>query len=242
MDTAPIAIGRTPADIRIATHHCRPHWSPEHSPTVHRLKAGNRALALFVIAVLAICAALWRSGALLQEEIADTRTLVRVIWAHTVATRAEGERPLPGSEAKTAVGDPLVADTLIEIDRGWVRSVIFSLTGPADRPRVACHLRLHNRDGATVAPRLRILLFDRYGLPIGEADPGPRRLLPGETRSYDFEIPIDEGAKPDWFAIRSDQLPDAATRPERSGRGTSASPVASEQTDLAADVDGWSAS
>jgi hypothetical protein len=196
------------------------HWTAERSRTVRKLRLRNWLLGMAAIGFAGTSGALWHKSVRLQEELADTRSLVQIVWERSAADA----RPATPNATSPAVGEPFITDTLIEFDRGAVHSAIFTFTGSAGRPLVSCHLRLRNPEQVPVIPRLRILLFDRNGTLIGEAQPSPDLLLPGTARFEDLRIQTKGAAVPNWFAIHWEATADAGVAQGSAERGSPKTP------------------
>lgn len=108
---------------------------------------------------------------------------------------------------------PLQYDHAINIQQGYVRNVIFTLTRSSDGPTHEYRMVLHNDSLSVVNPQVKIVLFDAVGIQIGMATLNrstataekDRTLLdPGEVRSYSGIIPVHGKETPEYFLILSD--------------------------------------
>lgn len=106
---------------------------------------------------------------------------------------------------------PLEYDRAIEIDRQYVRNVIFTETGTPDAHRYEYRLVAENGGTSMLRPSVRLLFFDGSGIQIGEsvidrdaigASGGVAAWLqPGETRSYTAVVGLEDDAVPRYFLL-----------------------------------------
>jgi hypothetical protein len=106
---------------------------------------------------------------------------------------------------------PIEFDRAIEIDRQYVRNVIFTETGTRDAHRYEYRLVAENASPSVLRPAVRLIFFDGRGVQIGEsivdrdalgATGGVEAWLqPGETRSYTAVVGLADDAAPRYFLL-----------------------------------------
>ncbi len=109
---------------------------------------------------------------------------------------------------------PLVFDETIEVDKGYVRNVLFTLTVQGGSPAFEFRVVLSNEDLVDVIPDVAVLLFNELGVQVGNAviNPdtlvdtadGPFRLKSGDVRSFSGEIELVESAEPKYYVVKVD--------------------------------------
>jgi hypothetical protein len=100
-------------------------------------------------------------------------------------------------------------DSIIPIDNGYIKNVIFSISGTKDNRQLEFKMVLENSFSYSVYPKFDILFFDKTGIQVGLLKIGGTKtngdketLEGGETRSFSNVLNIENGVVPDYFMIR----------------------------------------
>ncbi len=105
---------------------------------------------------------------------------------------------------------PMKFDEAIPVGNEYVRNVIFTLVKSGNKNMYEYRLVLSNDSLSVVRPRVEILLFNKLGIQIGNAQVkavndttsvGRATLEPGEVRSYSDNIDILRKGEPEYFLI-----------------------------------------
>jgi cell division protein FtsB len=128
--------------------------------------------------------------------------------AEVAALRAEREALATGRLPGLT---PLEYDRAFQIDRGYVRNVIFTATGTSGAQRYEYRLVVENPGTTMLQPAVRLLFFDDAGIQVGESvlgrdatsTPGGAGawVEPGETRSYTGLVALAREATPRYFLV-----------------------------------------
>ena len=112
------------------------------------------------------------------------------------------------------LGGTAKAYKTIEVDKGYVRNVLFTLTVQGGSPAFEFRVVLSNEDLVDVIPDVAVLLFNELGVQVGNAviNPdtlvdtadGPFRLKSGDVRSFSGEIELVESAEPKYYVVKVD--------------------------------------
>jgi hypothetical protein len=100
-------------------------------------------------------------------------------------------------------------DNIIPIDNGYIKNVVFSISGTKDNRQLEFKIVLENLLSYSVYPRFDVVFFDKTGIQIGllkiggTKSNGDKEILEGgETRSFSNALSIENGVIPDYFMIR----------------------------------------
>lgn len=105
---------------------------------------------------------------------------------------------------------PLELDKLIDIEDKYVRNITFAQSGVEDSRALEYHVMVRNDTSGVILPRVKLYLFDEFGLQVGLAtlrkqdattEVALAELRPGETRSYHSQIEIARGSHPKYYLL-----------------------------------------
>jgi hypothetical protein len=99
----------------------------------------------------------------------------------------------------------LKMDKVININKEYVKNVVFSVSHTGNSDSYDFKLLLHNGGTDIIQPKGSLALFDRTGLQLGviqfkKAD-GTMFLAPGETRSYYDRIDLSRHGDPAYYML-----------------------------------------
>lgn len=135
-----------------------------------------------------------------RGELVQTKQLVA---AQEVELGALIKQRLPGVNA-------LEIEKLNDINKGYVKKLMFSETGAGTDKRLAYSIVLKNASDQPVTPEVNLILFDRKGLQTGIARVTPaaatvpdrkEAIQPGETRSYAGVVERIRGGEPHAYYL-----------------------------------------
>jgi len=96
-------------------------------------------------------------------------------------------------------------DQVLQVDKKYVKNVVFSLTTKGDKKTYEFKMLLHNESSDILQPDGSIALFDRAGLQLGIARfkkmEGSLFLAPGESRSYYDRIDLARAGDPVYYML-----------------------------------------
>jgi hypothetical protein len=99
---------------------------------------------------------------------------------------------------------------LIDLNDEYLLNLTFSETGTEDDRVLEYHAVLRNETEGIVLPKIKIYLFDEYGVQVGmraversqsTSLKNIAELSPGETRSYHSTVTLERGATPKFFMV-----------------------------------------
>ncbi len=157
-------------------------------------------------------------GALLEQENAAFSEKEKAL-AQTITDRKaelEGLRwefnALKIQQEKSCLSNltPLKFDEVMNIDKEYVKSVMFMLSGKQERKVLEYKLVLKNAKHIDVIPHLDIVFFNAFGKQIGvvkigyiqQGVPTGKVLEKGEVRSVDGTFELADGVPPGFMAIK----------------------------------------
>ncbi|MCG6940616.1 MAG: hypothetical protein LJE69_05135 [Thiohalocapsa sp.] len=168
-------------------------WSVERSRTVRRYRLAVMALVVAGSWTGAFAYSLWHQGLRLNRELAAARDDLRS--ALSTLRELGIQRPAGAVTYRSY--------TPIHLHRNPLQDVTFL---PAENGQsIETRLTLFNGTAKRLEPRPTVTLYNRIGLPLGEAQVGletPAEVLhPGKTSTYHLQIPLSRAAEPAWFEV-----------------------------------------
>ncbi len=135
----------------------------------------------------------------LQRELAEIKPLLKAM-ENEVKTLTS--KRLPGLEE-------LTYDAVLQINKRYVKNIVFTRTGKVDVKRYEYKIVMDNRNLMPVRPEVRILFFDRVGIQVGFSELGMGNGLPiadhlerGEIRAYSSAVELADDIEPKYFQIQ----------------------------------------
>jgi len=96
-------------------------------------------------------------------------------------------------------------DQVLQVDKKYVKNVVFSLTAKGDKKTYEFKMLLHNEGPDILQPDGSIALFDRAGLQLGITSfkkmQGSLFLAPGESRSYYDRVDLARAGDPVYYML-----------------------------------------
>ena len=113
---------------------------------------------------------------------------------------------------------PIEFDQVISLERGLLKNILFTAIRRSNSEGYEYRLLVENRLDQRVQPRIRILVFDRLGIQIGQADIQDSAdwehiasvgLASGESQSFSGAIDLLIERKPAYFMLmdRAERVP-----------------------------------
>ncbi len=97
---------------------------------------------------------------------------------------------------------PLQTNQVIEIDKKYVKNVIFTTINQGNRSHYKYLLVMENDTVQKIKPSFRVLLFDEFGVHAATSEKlDTKVLLPGESRDYTAGIEFFYDTEPKHFYI-----------------------------------------
>ena len=147
----------------------------------------------------------------LRQMVTDMDRAVAEAEARTEALEAQRDVLLAGRIPGLRVLD---YDRTLYFDTGYVKNVLFTLTGSDEARSYEFTAKLENARGSVLWPEVEIVLFDERGVQVGRtligAPPGTetaRPLAPAETRRFHGQVAVAAGAVPRYFALGTPERP-----------------------------------
>jgi len=142
-----------------------------------------------------------------QKEITEAQALINELMSDRDSL-VEGR--IPGLKE-------IAYDETFEVDAGYVRNIIFTLTRAKGKNTYEYKLVLANKTQDIIKPRVYVRFYDELGTQVGGAEvgapqstssysselvePDQNLLKPDEIRSYSDNIDVVEGAVPRYFTV-----------------------------------------
>jgi hypothetical protein len=182
---------------------------------IHRLTALAALLAVALVVVSMGWIMAWaklkkvESDALsldvnLRQTGDQIQSLKAQLLEREAAVQAMVEKRIPGLSL-------LKFNKVIDLKDKYVANVRFTEAGTANAKAIEYHVILKNDTADLVSPKVKIFLFDQFGIETGFAklkspesadDPSSDELQPGETRSYTGKMDIERQAVSKFFLVQ----------------------------------------
>jgi len=113
---------------------------------------------------------------------------------------------IPGLEA-------LVFGETIDVERKYLRNVLFTLTVQQGHPAYEFRVVLANNELTDIIPNVAVLLFNELGIQLGSSrislgtlvsDTGSFKLAPGDVRSYSGQVELSDSGEPAYYVLEID--------------------------------------
>jgi cell division protein FtsL len=140
----------------------------------------------------------------LRQTGGQLQSLKAQLLEREAAVQAMVEKRIPGLSL-------LEYNKVIDVKDKYVRNIRFAQSGTADAKAIEYHTILKNDTADLGSPKVKIFLFDQFGIETGFATlqppdaadkAGSDELQPGETRSYTGKMDIQRQAVPKYFLIQ----------------------------------------
>jgi cell division protein FtsB len=96
-------------------------------------------------------------------------------------------------------------DQVLQVDKEYVKNVVFSITRQGDKRTYEFKMLLHNAGPDILQPGGTLALFDRAGLQLGIVHfkklEGSLFLAPGESRSYYDRVDLSRPGEPVYYML-----------------------------------------
>jgi cell division protein FtsB len=104
---------------------------------------------------------------------------------------------------------PIEFDKVVEIDKSYVKNVVFTVAGRGDQKHYEYKVVVANSGASLVRPAVELLLFDRVGVLVGKARIGEQKdgttgrsmLERGEIRSFSGRFEMTGASPPEYFRL-----------------------------------------
>lgn len=142
-----------------------------------------------------------------QKELTESEVVIKELMSERDSL-VEGR--IPGLKE-------IAYDETFEVDAGYVRNIIFTLTRAKGKNTYEYKLVLANQTLDVIKPRVYVRFYDELGTQVGGADigatpstdsynpepidPDQDVLKPDEIRSYSDKLDVVEGAVPRYFTV-----------------------------------------
>jgi cell division protein FtsL len=140
----------------------------------------------------------------LRQTGGQLQSLKAQLLEREAAVQAMVEKRIPGLSL-------LEYNKVIDVKDKYVRNIRFAEAGTADAKAIEYHALLKNDTADLASPKVKIFLFDQFGIETGFAtlktpdaadDGSSDELQPGETRSYTGKMDLQRQAVPKYFLVQ----------------------------------------
>lgn len=158
-------------------------------------------LALFLLAIYSVVRinGLVRENEVLQDELTKARQELSQAGPELEQHRKTVSEMTKGRLPHLRDLEP---DKVLQINDTYLKNIVFTVLNQDGIKSYEYRLVMENSTARTIHPEVRILVFDRYGVQIGNAEVAGRAdMAPGESRSQSAVIDrfIDE--EPHYFYV-----------------------------------------
>jgi hypothetical protein len=140
----------------------------------------------------------------LRQTGGQLQSLKAQLLEREAAVQAMVEKRIPGLSL-------LEYNKVIDVKAKYVRNIRFAQSGTPDAEAIEYHAILKNDTADLASPKVKIFLFDQFGIETGFAtlktpdaadEASSDELQPGETRSYTGKMDVQRQAVPKYFLVQ----------------------------------------
>jgi len=105
---------------------------------------------------------------------------------------------------------PLEVDKVIEMDKDYVKNIVFTASGKGEDKHYEYKMVMHNSTLNLIHPQVDILFFDQIGIQVGLSRLGVQKdgtptlevMERGEIRSFSSQLELTHTNTPNYFRLR----------------------------------------